>query len=297
MRRYPLQNLSNLREEAGVTDGRQTGGCFTALILAAARGQENEISPSHGGGHKCLVPLHGVSMLAWVIDALRKCPEVGRLLVSFDDPEVLRNDTIISPLLEDGTLSIIASAASPARSVMAAAQLDDDFPLLVTTADSPLLTPEMVGEFCRSARQSNADIVVAVATESTIRREFPNSHRTYLRFREARYSGCNLFALVRPTAVRAAEFWCGVEANRKRPWRLAAAFGIGSLLLFFLRQLTLKDAMLRASKRLDVTAHAVVLPYPAAALDVDKPSDLALAADVLRTRTPPTIAGMRPGRP
>jgi hypothetical protein len=68
-------------------------------------------------------------------------------------------------------------------------------------------------------------------------------------------------------------------------------------MLFFLRQLTLKDAMLRASKRLGVTADAVVLPYPAAALDVDKPSDLALAADVLSTRTPSTIAGMRPGRP
>ena len=228
-------------------------------------------------------------MLAWVIHALRNCPDIGRLHISIDDPEVLRDDAIVSPLLEDGTLKVIASAASPARSVMAAAaKLADGFPLLVTTADSPLLTPEMVGEFCRSARRTDADVVVAVATEGTIRREFPNSERTYLRFRDAGYSGCNLFALVRPAAIRAAEFWCRVESNRKKPWRLAAAFGIGSLILFFLRRLTLPSAMRRVSERLAVTAHAVVLPYPAAALDVDKPSDLAVATDVLRTRVPPT---------
>jgi hypothetical protein len=84
--------------------------------------------------------------------------------------------------------------------------------------------------------------------------------------------------------MAAVRFWRRVEADRKKPWRIARAFGLGSLLAYGLGLLTLEAAMRRVSRVLGCEARAVALPFAEAAIDVDKPADLALVETILARR-------------
>jgi hypothetical protein len=150
----------------------------------------------------------------------------------------------------------------------------------VTTADHALLSPEIVARFVADADATGADLAFGLVSETVIRARFPGTKRTYLRFRDGGYSGANLFLFRTPRARQAAAFWVRAERLRKRPWRLVAVFGPLSLALFLLRRLDLDQALARASRAIGARVAAVRLPFPEAAVDVDKPADLALAREL-----------------
>ncbi|MFQ5784853.1 MAG: nucleotidyltransferase family protein [Alphaproteobacteria bacterium] len=258
---------------------------FTALVLAGSRGPEDPVASSRGLAHKCLVEAGGVAMLQRVVEALRASDCIGRIGVALGDVTVLAELPGIAALVEDGDVVPLSCTESPAATVVQAIdRLDDPFPLLVTTADHPLLTPEMVDYFCTEAVAGGGDVAVALAPASAVLDRYPGALRTFLGFRDERYSGCNLFALMRPQAARAATYWRRFESQRKRPWRLAKLFGVMSLALYLCRLLTLEAAMRRVSRQFGLAVKAVVMPFAEAAIDVDKPADLALVNDILRAR-------------
>jgi hypothetical protein len=111
-----------------------------------------------------------------------------------------------------------------------------------------------------------------------------SSARRYLRFRDGAFSGANLFLFRTPDAILAARFWQRVERDRKRPWRIARAFGLGTLLSFLLRRLDLDEALERASRTIGARVRAVRLPMAEAAVDVDKLEDLVLVRRILAER-------------
>jgi hypothetical protein len=122
---------------------------------------------------------------------------------------------------------------------------------------------------------------VGLVRAEVVRARYPESVRTYLRLGAGAYSGANLFAFLTPTARRAAAFWVRAEQFRKRPWRLASAFGPVSLLLYAAGRLDLDAALERVSRAMGVRVRAVLLPFAEAAIDVDRPADLALVERIL----------------
>lgn len=259
---------------------RPAPGGFTALVLAGARSPDDPLAREAGVAFKALTPVAGRPMLARVLDTLANSAGIGRIAVCAPP------DAAIAALCAAANAQVVPAAASPARSVAAALDTlgETAYPILIATADHPLLTPEMVRFFLREAVASGGDVVVALAARSTIVQSHPDAVRTFLRFRDEAYSGCNLFALTGPRAAAAVRFWRRVEADRKRPWRLVRAFGLRPLILFALGRLTLDRAMECASRRIGVTARAVRMPFAEAAIDVDKPADRALAERILTAR-------------
>jgi GTP:adenosylcobinamide-phosphate guanylyltransferase len=251
---------------------------FSALVLAGRRGAGQD--PVLGGAaHRALFPVAGVPMLARVVGTLRRAPCVGRVLVSIDDPAALD----ATPGL-DG-VECLRSLDSPSRSVSdALARLAPDGPVLVTTADHALLTPEMIEHFAGEAAKTDADLLVAAVAASVFRARYPHAARTVLPLRGEGYTGANLFAFLTPDARRAADFWVRAERFRKRPWRLFSVLGPGSLLLLMLRRLDLEAALARVSAAMGCRVRVACLPFPEAAIDVDSPGDAALAERILAER-------------
>lgn len=255
---------------------------FTVLVLAADRGPDDPVSRAAGVAHKCLAPVAGTPMLERVVTALAASGQVGRIAVSLRDTALLARLPALAPLVEEGRLVALQAAGSPSRSVLqAATDLDQPFPLLVTTADHALLTTEMVDHFCRASRESGAEVTAGLTASGVLLAGYPQSRRTYLTFRDERYSGANLFALMSARAMALPELWLRVEQQRKRPWRLAAVFGPRLLLGYLLRRFSLDDAMARISARVGLGVAAVKMPFAEAAIDVDKPEDLELVNRIL----------------
>jgi GTP:adenosylcobinamide-phosphate guanylyltransferase len=263
------------------------GPRFTALILAASRGAADPVAKSEGTSHKCLVDVAGRPMLVRGVDALSASPSVGAIAISVEAPDVLAALAPVAGAVAAGRIALLTSGATTSASVLGAVEaLGAPYPVLITTADNPLLTPEMVEHFCAEALASDADLAVALASETVVREAVPTAERTFLGFRDGRYSGCNLYALMRPAGLEAVRFWAAAERHRKRPWRLVALFGLGSLVLFLLGRLSLDQAFARASRVMKVRAKALRMPFPTAPIDVDKPADLALVRRILAARDP-----------
>ena len=256
---------------------------FTVLVLAGDRGPQDPVAQAAGVEHKCLAPVAGRTMLERVVAALAASDGVGDIAVSLNRPAVLDRLPALASLVAGGRLRALESAGSPSRSVLKAVEeLGAPFPLLITTADHALLTPAMVERFLGESLASGAEVTAGLTASAVLRAAYPQSRRTYLKFRDEHYSGSNLFTLMSPQAMPLPELWLRVEQQRKRPWRIAAVFGPALLLGFLLRRFSLDEAMARISARLGVRVAAVKMPMAEAAIDVDKAEDLALAEQILR---------------
>jgi GTP:adenosylcobinamide-phosphate guanylyltransferase len=251
---------------------------LTALLLAGRRPGVDALAASRGETLKALIPVAGTPMVARVAGTLFATPEIGRVRVMTQD-----TDAIAAVLPEDERLGFLRSGDGIARSIAAALQSGEaPFPLFVTTADHALLTPATISAFLKAAR--GADVAVGVVERAVVEARFPQSQRTWLRFRRGDWTGANLFWLASPAALPVVESWAAVEQDRKKGWKLIAKFGLGLLLRGLTRTITLQAAVARAGRRLGAEVRAVPLADPLAAVDVDKLSDLALAEAVLEGR-------------
>lgn len=255
-----------------------------ALVLAGSRGPQDPVARHSGQTHKAMVKVAGVPMLARVLHALEACRSVEQIAVCLEaDADLGEAASDFDQLLAKLAARRIDAAASPARSVLAALEALPP-PLLITTADHPLLTAAMIDSFC-AAVPADADAAVGVVRASLLRPRYPDAIRTFYRFAGEGYSGCNLFLLQSPEAVRVVRFWMRLEMHRKRPWRMIAEVGPLALLRFALGRLSLDGAMHHLSAKVGATVRAVEMPFPEAAIDVDKPADLELAEKILQQRS------------
>lgn len=249
------------------------------LILAGQRCKDGEPLPDvlcqHAGVKwKALLPIHGKPMTDYVVAALDASSGLAKpYWVSGLDEALL-----------DGSFNQSPSADGPASSVVKAAYAGLPYPFLVTTCDHALLTPDMVETFLKGAKESGVDFALGLASKTVIQPAYPETKRTYLKFKDDSVSGCNLFYVKNVSGLDAIKFWQAAQHDRKKPIKLARRLGIGMLLKYISGGLTLKAAFEHASSKLGITAQPILLPFAEAAIDVDKPSDLKLVEDILSKR-------------
>lgn len=253
---------------------------WSVIVLAAGRGPGDPMAKAFGVAHKCALPVVGIPMLQRVLAALAAAGLRQPVFISIDDPEAGRKAA--GPLAHHTKL--LPSASSAPASARAGVLAAGSYPVLVTTGDHALLTAEMVLNFRSQAAASGADFCVGLATAETILGAYPATKRTFFRLGGDRVSGCNLFAVMNSKGLALLDVWAELEKNRKKPWKLVAAFGLRPLFLFALGRLTLTGAFAEISRRLGFRVAPVLLPFAEAAIDVDKPEDHALAEAIIRTR-------------
>lgn len=246
---------------------------WQALILAGSRGSSDPVAAAAGIAHKAFVPLAGKPMIAYVMETLEDAANISSIAVSIE-PHAM-------PLPLNATR--LDAASSPATSVLDA--LDHlQTPVLITTADNPLLGADTLARFLEQAAASNADILAAVSTRDIVEKADKPGRRTYIKFSDHHVSGCNLFAVRTQRGKNAIAFWKRLEQNRKKPWKMAFEIGFLSLFQYLLGRFDSKQAVKRLGKKMDCKASLIFLDDPYAAHDVDKPEDLAFAERSLLDR-------------
>lgn len=247
---------------------------WTAVVLAGSRGAADPVAQAAGVSHKAFAEIAGKPMIAHVLDTLAAAPSVDGAVVVIEHaapelprPGVRRIDALRSP-----SLSALAGFEAAGA------------PVLVTTADHPLLTVEMVEHFIAAAVGTGVDVAAGVALRQVVEQAGSTAPRTYLRFRDGEVSGCNLFALMTPQARAALTYWRHLENKRKQPLRMAWAVGPFTLTRYAMGVLSMRAAASALGRAAGCRAALVPLPFADAAHDVDKPADLAFAAARLAAR-------------
>ena len=248
---------------------------FTALVLAGDRRPQDPVAEATGSSCKALSPVDGTPMLLRVLDALAESEAIGAIVLSGPHKRHVGHNRRLQEGVASEQWGWREPAATPSTSAYAALQsLPDDAPVLLTTADHALLNKEVVDYFCVQASQAECDLAVAFVPHAQVISAFPGMRRTAVRFRDGAYCGCNLYAFLTPEARKVADFWRQVEQERKHPWRMIKVLGWLPLVTYLTRRLTLGETLEMLSSRLGLSIRPVLLPFPAAAVDVDKPADL-----------------------
>ena len=247
---------------------------FRGIILAGDRAVNDPLRRYSGVESKAMIPIGGKPMIHRVIQALQSASSIKSVSLSGPSEKYIDADQSLSGWREEGALAWYPSESSPSTSAfsMLSIQPQED-PVLITTADHPLLSGEIVDCFCNESAQRDCDVIVGLAPYDIISATYPELRKTVLRFRDGAYCGCNLFAFLTPKGRQIADFWCKIEDERKKPLLLIRLLGWRAVLKYRLGLLSLDAALSGLSRRLDLRIGAVILPYANAGVDVDSVAD------------------------
>jgi CTP:molybdopterin cytidylyltransferase MocA len=252
--------------------------------MAGSRGTADPLAAATGVAHKALAPVGGVAMLERVVATLRASRWIDRIVVLGLDAAAVGGLANGAP---DATpIELLRGDRTPSASAaLAIKELGLLPPVLITTADHPLLTAATLDAFCERAGAMNADATFAIVPVGLVQATFPGIRRTTFRFRDGGFCGCNLYALLSTKGYDALREWTSVEAERKRPWRMVRILGIGTLLRFALGRLSLADLTGVIFARTGLRIRPVFLTDGAAGFDIDTPEQRVIAEAYLAARS------------
>lgn len=244
---------------------------ITALLLAGRRPGVDPLGAAYGVSDKVLIPIAGEAMLSRVARTLTSHPRIAKVVVVAQEPDVLMTAADTGWMADNPKIATLPGPSSVSAAVEEGLTREGG-PLLVTTADNVLLTHAMIDHFVDAA--SGLDVAAAAVERQVLLMAYPNSQRTWLKFKNGWWSGANLFWFSGPKARPLLELWRGIEQDRKKGWKIIASFGPTLLLGAALRLITGPEAVARAGRKLGLNAALVPMPQAEACIDVDKPSDV-----------------------
>ena len=253
-----------------------------AIVLAGERPGGNALARELNVPAGVLVEVAGLTCVERVIAALRASERIAGGLLVGPVQSVIDDTPLFETLLRTGDFTWRAPASGPSASALDAAQALARFPVLLTAADHALLTADLIDDFCTRAERVAADFVVGLVPHALVRAAWPASRRTVLRFNDVACCGANLYLLRTRRAQAALGFWQDVEAERKRPWRIARRLGAGTLARYMVGQLDRTAAFAALTQAAGAHIGWVMIDNPRAAIDVDSNADRALAEHILR---------------
>jgi CTP:molybdopterin cytidylyltransferase MocA len=219
-------------------------------------------------------------MVQWVVDALAASARIARIVVVGLPPDApVHHPSIAARLPDHG--SLLENIRAGAEWIVAN---DPEAQLAVAASgDLPAVTPDMVTWVVDSARQTEDDLYYVVVSREVMETRFPDSGRTYLRFRDCILTGGDLH-VIRLSTIPDARLWEKIHAARKSIVRQALLIGADTLLLLALRRLTLAQAERRVSRRTGLRGRAIVSPYAELGMDVDTPHQFEMIQHALEKR-------------
>lgn len=256
----------------------------TALIMAGKRsGILDPLAERAGVAQKCVVPVNGVPMVARVTEAVSKVPEVGAIRIVAHEPDEIAAQPVIANLIKEGRLTFAEGKFNIVDSVFSGAE-GVDFPLMITTADNCLVTPEGYSEFIKKALAANARGAAGLARKDDVIAADPEGQKKFYQFKDGGFSNCNMYWIGSPEALSAAEIMREGGQFVKFPRRIIKAFGLMNLIRFRLGTGSKEKLFEQVSKRFGFNMVPVELSDGHYAIDVDNFRTFEVTEKILKRR-------------
>ncbi|WP_373490795.1 NTP transferase domain-containing protein [Parasphingorhabdus sp.] len=257
---------------------------YSALVVAGSRkGAEDLLAKEGGVSHKCFINIAGEPMLLIVVRALLESGRIGHVVVSVDEAARGKTEALLAPL--GGHITVVEAQSTLGSSVLGAIdEIPDLLPLVITTGDNALHTPEMVRYFCDELDQSECDAALGLTLAEILLKKFPEGNRAFHRFRDIQVSGCNIYALLNRESVECARVFDSGGQFAKKPWRFFASFGLAAFLVYKSRMATFTQFLSLLSRGVHAKVQPIFMPFPEGPIDVDRLSDWHLAERIILER-------------
>lgn len=248
---------------------------MNAIVLAGApnKGALRQVSPVQ---YEAEIEIAGRPMLEYVVLALERVQSINQIVIVGYE----------SMLSTNGSAGKHFTFVKPGPSVIESLEnginaLNSEEPVLILTSDIPLITQEALEDFLHRCSGQAGDIYYSFVPKTINDQKYPGVQRTYVRLKEGTFTGGNLVLLSPEIIRKKLTTLTKAIALRKKPLQLCRMLGWWYLCKLLFGTLTIKEIEDRVAEVLGVKAVGIVSPYPEVGIDVDKPSDLKLAREVL----------------
>ncbi len=258
----------------------------TFLLMAASRdGANNVVARLQDKSHKCLIELGGEVMIVRVLREIMDSGRAARIFVSIEDQAVLDAVPECKQWLAEGRISTVQSRDNLFLSVMSAVdEIENPYPLVLSTADNALHTAPMVRHFVDSLFTQAPDAGLGMTNAKIILEAYPDGERPFYRMKGDNWSGCNIYGLMTERAVKMSKAFEGGGQFGKYPWRVMKAFGLMNMIYYKFQLKTLEQAMKSLSRRFKIKVKVIDMPFADGPIDVDNPGDVVLTEKILAAR-------------
>lgn len=238
------------------------------IILAG----EQLIKGLEDAGNKALYLINRKMMIEYVIDAAKAAEDIKKVVVVGPKAK-------LSSHLNGKVDAVIDSVGNVMENVMAGIRyLKPQGNILICSCDIPLITTEAINDFISRSKALNADLCYPIVEKAVNDNKYPGMERTYVRIKEGRFTGGNIF-YVNPSAVENGLLFADKLVKvRKNPLKMARLLSFRFMLRLILGSLTIGAVEERFSRVTGIKARAIVTLFPEVGQDVDKSSDLNMAS-------------------
>ena len=247
---------------------------YNVIILAG--GAAEPLTNGTGVDEKASLTIHDQPMLAWVLNAFQKSPEAGNLVVvGADNLDKLRCMEHVRKRIVQG-LSVVQNLLHAVGYIKTRFYKGESEHqgYIISFGDTVFLTPEIVTETLQAIREADADIVMHYVERQTFVDANLPAERTYIPIGGKLYTGTGIYYVRKFSKIFSSLNELGeMRKQRKDPKGILRVIGCeGDDFPAIEKAL---------SKRLDAKVKILVSPHAGMGMDVDKPSDYALARKIL----------------
>lgn len=233
---------------------------WNAVVLAGDQNTKDPVARAGLTPFKAMAPVGDRKLIDFPLAALGAMMDEGRIgrIIVAAAPDM--------PALTPGPWDVIEAGESIADT-LARAYATVGAPLLVTTSDAAMLTPDILRDFMDGA-EGGADLSAGITPLATVEITPEAAPRKAFVLDQASYVGTNLFAIATTTPESA--FEALARAGRRRL--------VGEMLLsqlsWRLRPPSIAEVEAKAAKLLGCSAALVTLRQPEAGFEVNGALDL-----------------------
>jgi molybdopterin-guanine dinucleotide biosynthesis protein A len=256
---------------------------MNAIVMGGGRvGSDGPLFPVLGDGPKVLADVGGKPMAQWVLDAVSGSPSIREIVfIGLENLQGLQVSKPIHHIPDQGSLIANTRAALDFAAALPSA---GEF-VLMSTADIPLITSEMVTYRAEQIQQARADLDYCVVDRSVMERRFPTSKRSYVHLKDVEVCGGDIHGAKLGLATDDA-FWKRLMDARKSALKQAMLLGFDTTLMLLFRLATLAEAEAKVSRRVGLAGRVQLCPFAEVGMDVDKPHQLALVRHEIEALSP-----------
>lgn len=251
---------------------------YDAVLLAGGQSSSDlrKIAPYD---NEALIIIGEYPMIHYVYQALRRSKSIRNIVVT-GPVEALK-----SILPRDEQLFFVQGGENAidsfARGVKVLEEKGISDMVLALPTDIPFITTEAIDDFLFRCEEVTADFYYPVTTKNDNDQKFPGVARTYVRLQDGVVTGGNLFLIRANVIPQCLEIGTQLVLRRKSPLAMGRLFGLGLVIQYLFRRLSIDRVEKRFYKVLGIRGKGLISPYAEVGVDVDKPSDLQLAQDYL----------------
>ncbi len=233
---------------------------WNAVVLAGDRNPKDPVARAGLTPFKAMAPVGDRKLIDFPLAALSAMMDQGRIgrIIVAAAPGM--------PALSPGPWDVIEAGESIADS-LARAYAAVGAPLLVTTADAAMLTPDILQDFMEGA-EGGADLSAGITPLATAEVTPEAPPRAGFVLDQTSYVGANLFSLATTTPE------CAFAALARIGRRRLAGQLLLSQLSWRLRPPSMAEAEQKAAKLLGCSAALITLQQPEAGFEVNGALDL-----------------------